>query len=294
MIRTIPFNKDELMQCLKIVNDKYMYLLEAFKIPSQNSDNIVCSDFLLDDEPGTRLSSKVAEEDVAVEREARLKVMQNKISTKYLHRKRKQPTEGKTARKQLLKRKNVAKSLRKAKNIEQNQGLKFKETKKYTSDAQDFLKKSSDAATFNAMGKIVFSKIQLNENDVPRKGTETDAKKLLRKVLNEEREMKELRFSGETEKYAELKNQKAWERATKKTMGYKVKDDLGLLSKKIQKRKKQIVKSKQEWAQRKEKIEHTKVAKQKKRAENIKERVDKKKNKKKQKFAKKGRIVPGF
>lgn len=289
----MPLKKDELMQRLRVVNDKYMYLLEAFQIPSKNSDDIVYSDFLLDDEEsGTRPFPKVTEEDAEAQREARLEVMQNKISSKYLHRKRKQPTEGKATRKQLLKKKNVAKSLRKVQKIEQRV-QKFKEEKEPKPDAQQLAKKSADP-TFNAMGKIVFSKIQFDENDVPRKGTETDAKKLLRKVLNEKKEMNELKFSGETEKYAEVKNKKAWERATAKTMGHKVKDDLGLLSKRIHKRKKQIAKSKQEWAQRKEKIEHTKNAKQKKRTENIKERVDKKKNKKMQKLAKKGRIIPGF
>uniref|UniRef100_A0A023ENQ0 Putative surfeit locus protein 6 n=1 Tax=Aedes albopictus TaxID=7160 RepID=A0A023ENQ0_AEDAL len=287
----MPMKKDELMHRLRAVNDRYLYLLEAFQIPSKNTDDIVCSDFLLDDGPGavSRPFPKVTE-DAAAQREARLEVMQNKISSKYLHRKRKQPLEGKAARKQLLKKKNVVKSLRKAQQIEQ-QVHKFQEEKESKPDTQKMSKKSSDA-TFNTMGKIVFSKIQFDENDVSRKGTETDAKKLLRKVLNERKELNELKLSGETEKYAEVKNKKAWERATAKTMGHKVKDDLGLLSKKIHKRKKQIAKSKQEWAQRKEKLEHTKNAKQKKRAENIKERVDKKKNKKMQKLAKKGRIIP--
>lgn len=280
------------MQRLRDVNNRYMYLLEAFQIPSKNTDDIVCSDFLLDDEPGSsKTFPKVTEEDAEAQREARLEVMQNKISSKYLHRKRKQPMEGKATRKQLLKRKNVVKSLRKAQQIDQRmQKIKEETNVKPVAPA----KKATGDATFNAMGKIVFSKIQFDENDVQRKGTETDAKKLLRKVLNEKKELNELKQSGETEKYAEVKNKKAWERATAKTMGHKVKDDLGLLSKKIHKRKKQIVKSKQEWAQRKEKLEHTKNAKLKKRAENIKERVDKKKNKKMQKLAKKGRIIPGF
>lgn len=292
----MPINETKLIQRLQAVNSRYMYLLEAFQIPSKKTEDIVCSDFLLDNAPdgiGPKYFAKVTEEDAAAQREAQLEVMQNKISSKYLHRKRKHPVEGKAARKQLLKKKNVAKSLWKAQQIEQ-QVQKFKEEKETKPDPQQLVEKSAAGATFNAMGKIVFSKIQFDENDVPRKGIETDAKKLLRKVLNEKKEINDLKMSGETEKYAEFKNKKAWERATAKTMGQKVKDDLGLLSKKIHKRKKQIAKSKQEWAQRKEKLEHTKNAKQKKRAENIKERVDKKKNKKMEKLAKKGRIIPGF
>ncbi|XP_062555167.1 surfeit locus protein 6 homolog isoform X2 [Armigeres subalbatus] len=292
----MTMKKDELIQRLRDVNNRYMYLLEAFQIPSKNSEDIVCSEFLLDDESSgnvPRSFSTMLNEDTAAQREARLEVMQNKISAKYLHRKRKQPTEGKAARKQLLKRKNVAKSLRKAQEIEQRVH-KFKEEKEAKPNLQQTIKKSAADTTFNAMGKIVFSKIQFDENDVSRKGNETDVKKLLRKALNEKKEMNELKQSGETEKYAEVKNKKAWDRATAKTMGHKIKDDLGLLSKKLHKRKQQIAKSKQEWAQRKEKIEHTKNAKQKKRTENIKERADKKKNKKMQKLAKKGRIIPGF
>lgn len=184
------------------------------------SDDIVCSDYLLEDASGNSFAKpfpKVVEEDTEVQREARLEVMQNKISCKYLQRKRKLPLEGKAARKQLLKKKNVIKTLRKAEQIER-QLHKVKEEAK--PDAQA-LKKSAEA-TFNAGGKIVFSKFQLDENDVSRKGTETDKKKLLRKVLNEKKELNELKLSGDAEKYAEVKNKKAWERATAKTLGHKV------------------------------------------------------------------------
>lgn len=288
----MPIKKDELLQRLRAVNSRYMYLLEAFQIPSKNNDDIVCSDYLLEDESGSRGAKpfpKVVEEDSEAQREARLEVMQNKISSKYLHRKRKQPLEGKAARKQMLKKKNVAKSLRKAQQIER----KIQKVKEEVKPDPQALKKSAEA-TFNAGGKIVFSRIQLDENDVSRKGIETDKKKLLRKVLNEKKELNELKQAGDSEKYAEVKSKKAWERATAKTLGHKVKDDLGLLSKKILQRKKQVAKSKKEWADRKQKIEHTKDAKQKKRTANLKERADKKKNKKMQKLAKKGRIIPGF
>ncbi|XP_065072507.1 surfeit locus protein 6 homolog [Ochlerotatus camptorhynchus] len=284
--------KDELLQKLRNINNRYMYLLEAFRIPSKSTDDIVYSDYLLEDKSGNsgaKLFPKVVEEDTEAQREARLEVMQNKISSKYLQRKRKQPLEGKAARKQLLKKKNVVKMIRKAQQIER----KVQQVKEEAKPDPQALKKSAES-TFNAAGKIVFSKIQLDENDVSRKGTETDKKKLLRKVLNERKELNELKMSGDAEKYAEVKNKKAWERATAKTLGHKMKDDLGLLSKKIHQRKKQVAKSKKEWADRKQKLEHTKDSKQKKRMENIKERVDQKKNRKMQKLAKKGRIIPGF
>lgn len=284
--------QNELLARLQATSSRFMYLLEAFQIPSKADDTAIVSEYLLDDEDGQKRrplpKALPADED---ERAARLEVMQNKISSKHLARQRKVPAEGKTARKRELLKRNLKKSLRKANMIEHKTQLVKKEEQE---DSKGKLGKLDTAKTFNAEGKIVFSKIQLDEHDVKKKGVDTDAKKLLRKHINEEKELRQLKESGETEKYASIKNKRAWERATAKTEGQKLRDDPAALAKRIKKRKTQVKKSKEQWAERKQKLEHKKNQAQKKRAENIKERVDKKKNKKMQKLAKKGRIIPGF
>lgn len=280
---------DKLMERLRATNNRYVYLLEAFQIPSKSTDDIICSDYLLDGEVNKSFL-KEDTEDVELHRETRLEVMKNKISSKYLHRKKKQSSDGKIVRKQILKDKHLKKSLHKIQQIEQ----RSRQIKREDTDSKEKVTLIQPTAMFNAESKIVFSKIQFNENDVHRKGVETDARKLLRKVLKEKKELNELRQSGNGEKFAEVKNKKAWERATAKTLGHKVRDDLGLLSKRIQKRKHQVNKSKQEWADRKQKLEYKKDTRQKQRTENIKQRADQKKNKKLLNLAKKGRIIPGF
>lgn len=283
--------QNELLARLQATSSKFMYLLEAFQIPSKADDTAIVNEYLLDDDGQKRRplpKALPADED---ERQARLEVMQNKISCKHLARQRKVPAEGKTARKRELLKRNLKKSLRKANMIEHKTQLVMKEEQE---DSKGKLCKLDTAKTFNAEGKIVFSKIQLDEHDVKKKGVDTDAKKLLRKHINEEKELRELKESGDTEKYASIKNKRAWERATAKTEGQKLRDDPAALAKRIKKRKTQVKKSKEQWAERKQKLEHKKNQAQKKRAENIKERVDKKKNKKMQKLAKKGRIIPGF
>lgn len=283
--------QNELLARLQATSSKFMYLLEAFQIPSKADDTAIVNEYLLDDDGQKRRplpKALPADED---ERQARLEVMQNKISCKQLARQRKVPAEGKTARKRELLKRNLKKSLRKANMIEHKTQLVMKEEQE---DSKGKLGKLDTAKTFNAEGKIVFSKIQLDEHDVKKKGVDTDAKKLLRKHINEEKELRELKESGDTERYASIKNKRAWERATAKTEGQKLRDDPAALAKRIKKRKTQVKKSKEQWAERKQKLEHKKNQAQKKRAENIKERVDKKKNKKMQKLAKKGRIIPGF
>uniref|UniRef100_A0A182SP74 SURF6 domain-containing protein n=1 Tax=Anopheles maculatus TaxID=74869 RepID=A0A182SP74_9DIPT len=155
-------------------------------------------------------------------------------------------------------------------------------------------KEKKPGPMFNAEGKIVFSKVQLDENDVQKKGIETDTKKLLKKVIDNKKQLAELKESGDIEKYAEVKKKQAWEKALAKTAGQKVRDDPELLSKKLVQRKKQIKKSKENWKERQQKIEHQQNQRQKERTANIKERAQKKKNTKLKRMAKKGRVIPGF
>lgn len=284
--------QNELLARLQKTSSRFMYLLEAFQIPSKSDDSAAVSEYLLEDDTGVKRplpKALPADED---ERQARLEVMQNKISCKQLHRQRKVPAEGKTARKREQLKRNLKKSLRKA-NMVEHKAAKLKQEEE-GADSKGKLEKVDTSKTFNAGGKIVFSKIQFDENDVKKKGVDTDAKKLLRKHLNEEKELKELKESGETEKYASIKNKRAWERATAKTEGQKLRDDPAALAKRIKKRKTQVKKSKQEWADRKQKVEHKKDQAQKKRHENIQERAKQKKHTKMQKLAKSGRIIPGF
>lgn len=264
--------KYKLKQKLRAVNERYSYLLDAFQIPSSKSDNIVCSDYLLEE----GLSNHTAEK---TEHETRLQVMQNKINTKNLQRRRKHSIAAKVNKIKLRK--------------QYKQKLLTAHTSELPVNGKT-TEKIQTHPTYNLMKKLMFSKVQLDEYDVPKKGIETDTKKLLRKALVEKKNLNALKSEGDKSTYAELKNKKAWDRAIAKTLGQKVKDDIELLSKNIQKRKKRVTKSKQEWAERIQKVEHMKATKQKQRMDNIKTRADKKKNKKNQKLVKKGRIIPGF
>lgn len=53
-------------------------------------------------------------------------------------------------------------------------------------------------------------------------GIETDTRKLLKKVLDNKKQLAELKESGDIEKYAEIKKKQAWEKAMAKTSGQKV------------------------------------------------------------------------
>ncbi|XP_053695731.1 surfeit locus protein 6 homolog [Sabethes cyaneus] len=262
-----------LKEKLQLVSDRYVYLLDAFQVPSSKSDDFVCSDYLLEE-------GKKYEPEEKAEHETRLKVMQNKIKSKYLQRKRKSSSVKNISREKL--KKDRKKKVQLSAHIQPTAKI---ETTKKIEKVEPF---------YNSMKKLLFSKVQIDENDVVKKGTETDTKKLLRKALEEKKSLNALKSKGDSSTYSEAKNKKAWDRAIAKTLGQKMKDDIGLLSANIQKRKKQVMKSKQEWAQRTQKVEHMKTTKQKQRMENIKSRAEKKKNKKKQKLVKKGRIIPGF
>ncbi|XP_052869559.1 surfeit locus protein 6 homolog [Anopheles cruzii] len=287
----------EMLERLQAINDELEFYMALFRLPESNPDAEDCSEYLLDDNadepvrPPTYGSNKPA--DTAEELEARVEVMKNKIMSKHLARQNKHPTDSsKSERKKLKKEQMMKKKMMRISLISAKQEQKRNKLIDHKPLVVKAEKKS--APTFNAEGKIVFSKFQLDEHDKPKKGVETDKKKLLKKVIDNKKHLNELKESGDLEKYAELKKKQAWDSAMAKTVGQKVRDNAELLVKKIKERKKQVKKSKEQWKERKAKVEQQKDNRQKKRSDNIKERAKQKKNNKLKKMAKKGRIIPGF
>uniref|UniRef100_A0A182N647 SURF6 domain-containing protein n=1 Tax=Anopheles dirus TaxID=7168 RepID=A0A182N647_9DIPT len=283
----------ELQTRLQAINDEMEFYVELFNIPESKQDEEDDSEYLLETEGKPKKMIPKAEENSDEDTTDRLTVKANKITGKHHGRKGKAGTDGKNAeRKKLKKDKELKKKLKNInlKAIKQEQDrskliehkpLKLKQEKK-------------SGPVFNAEGKIVFSKFQLDEHDVKKKGIETDTKKLLKKVLDNKKQLTELKQSGELDKYAEIKKKQAWEKAMAKTAGQKVRDDPELLAKKVVQRKKDIQKSKKKWDERLEKIEHQKKQKQEKRQSNINDRKKQKKTTKLKRASKKGRIIPGF
>ncbi|XP_058130244.1 surfeit locus protein 6 homolog [Anopheles ziemanni] len=287
--------ESELQTHLQQINDDIEFYLELFRIPESKKDDSDLEEFLLDTDKEVKPLQFGANKpaNTAEELAARVDVMKNKITAKSLARKGKQITDsGKLERKKLKKEQTLKRKLLKIGMMT----AKKEEQRSKMLDHKPLVVKQEKKLdpTFNPEGKIVFSKFQLDENDKPKKGIETDKKKLLKKVIQNKKHLTELKESGDIEKYAEVKKKQAWEKAMAKTEGQKVRDDPALLAKKVELRKKQIKKSKEAWKERNEKVEQQKIQRQKQRTTNIKERASQKKNKKLQKLAKKGRIIPGF
>uniref|UniRef100_A0A2M4BVK9 Hipothetical protein n=1 Tax=Anopheles marajoara TaxID=58244 RepID=A0A2M4BVK9_9DIPT len=288
---------NELLERLRQVNDEMEFYMDLFQLPESNPNNNDGSEYLLEDDTDAPIippkfgPNRPA--DTAEELEARMDVMKNKITARHLARQSKQTTDSsKVERKKLKKEQRLKKKLMKVNLISAKQ--EQKRNKLIEHKPLEVKKEKKAAPTFNAEGKIVFSKFQIDEHDKPKKGLETDKKKLLKKVLDNKKQLSELKESGDIEKYAEVKQKQAWEKAMAKTAGQKVRDDPELLVKKIKERKKQIKKSKEMWKERKAKVEEKQAQAQKKRTTNLQERAKQKKNKKLQKMAKRGRIIPGF
>lgn len=144
---------------------------------------------------------------------------------------------------------------------------------------------------FNEEGKIVFSKFDFAQK---KKKSHQNPREILKKIKATDRKINELKEAGETEKALEIKNDLAWKKAFDKVDGKKVKDDPKLLYKAIKKRKVEKKKSKKQWTDRKQKVEHDISSRQKKRNENINKRIKDKQNRKLKKATKKGRVIPGF
>ncbi|XP_053680991.1 surfeit locus protein 6 homolog [Anopheles nili] len=283
----------ELRSHLQAINDELEFYIELFNVPESKHEDIDESEYLLETEGKPKKLINNKPEDSDEELSNRQDVKKNKIIGKHLGRKNKQGTDSnKSERKKLKKEKMLKKKLKQINlmTVKQEQ----QRSKLIEHKPLEVKNEKKTGQMFNIDGKMVFSKFQLDEHDKPKKGIDTDTKKLLKKVTDNKKQLSELKQSGELEKYAEVKLKQAWEKAMAKTAGQKVRDDAELLTKKLIQRKKQVKKSKEQWKERAQKIEHQQKQRQKERTANIKERSQKKKNKKLKTMAKKGRIIPGF
>lgn len=88
---------------------------------------------------------------------------------------------------------------------------------------------------------------------------------------------KKSRLSGlDEEKQSRIASQDMWLAARKRAAGEKVKDDTSLLKKALKRQEGQKKKSEKEWTERKEGIDKSIAAKQKKRTENLAKRKEEK------------------
>ncbi|XP_052903187.1 surfeit locus protein 6 homolog [Anopheles moucheti] len=276
---------------MQAINDEMEFYMELFNIPESKEDDDDESEYLLDTDDGAKKQHMKSMQNSEEDKVHQLEVKKNKITGKHLGRKSKAGTDSNKAERKKLKKEKLLKEKLKSINM---MAIKQERSKLVEHKPLDVKKEKKPEPIFNAEGKIVFSKVQLDEGDVRKRGIETDTKKLLKKVIDNKKQLAELKESGDLEKYAEIKKKQAWEKALAKTAGQKVRDDPELLSKKIMQRKKQIKKSKENWKERQQKMEHQQNQRQKERTANLKERAQKKKNTKLKKMAKKGRIIPGF
>ncbi|XP_055540980.1 uncharacterized protein LOC129727300 isoform X2 [Wyeomyia smithii] len=185
--------KQNLKQKLRIFNERYVYLLDIFRIPSSKSDD----------------GTKCVSEEKTTEHEARLNVMQNKINSKNLQRKRRQNGVRKLNREK-------PKKACKLKLRFATHGLKI------PMKIEAMSKPEKVEHSYNSKEKLLFSKVQFDENDVSKKGIETDTKKLLRRALIEKENLKSLKSKGDAVAYSEVRQKKAWDRAIAKTLGQKL------------------------------------------------------------------------
>ena len=155
----------------------------------------------------------------------RMDVMKNKITVKHLQRKAKKPVDTKNDRKKLKKEKDLKKKLQRiTKDAQRNE--KLKQERANVADKKNVESKDNkdlkQKPIFNVDSKIVFSKIDFAESEKKKKGLDTNPKNLLAKIKKQKEDLKELKESGDREKYAKVKNEMAWKKAFDKTLGNKV------------------------------------------------------------------------
>uniref|UniRef100_A0A146LX86 Surfeit locus protein 6 n=1 Tax=Lygus hesperus TaxID=30085 RepID=A0A146LX86_LYGHE len=139
--------------------------------------------------------------------------------------------------------------------------------------------------------KMVFSKLELPEEEKFKKKVNKDPKRMLQKIQKSQAKLKMLEEKGKVETVKKIKEKLTWDKAIQKAEGVKLKDDVELLKKTIRRKTEIKNKSKKKWDQRKESVEHRKEEAQKKRKENITKKKKEKKTKKIKKSIKKGRVV---
>lgn len=119
-------------------------------------------------------------------------------------------------------------------------------------------------------GKMIFSKFELATTNNPkikhRKGKSKE--KLLKELLGKQEQLEELEHKNK-EKADELNEKNEWNKAIKRSQGIKIKDDISLLSKSIQRQEGKKKASKRSWSERIEKEKEEQKQKQKQRHENI-------------------------
>ncbi|CAH1155027.1 unnamed protein product [Phaedon cochleariae] len=148
---------------------------------------------------------------------------------------------------------------------------------------------------FNKDDKMVFSKIDFNNLGKQKKvKKETDLKKVLKLLKEQDKKVEEMKQSGEIGKAVEVKEKAAWKNALAKAEGQKVKDDQILLMKSVKKKEQKQRSSKKKWEKRIEGVEKAKEERQKKRTDNISKRKKDKKINKSKKAVKRGKIIAGF
>ena len=141
---------------------------------------------------------------------------------------------------------------------------------------------------------VVFSKFDFQEMEKEKKRLSLDPATALKKIQKSKEKVKLWESKGKSDKARNIENNIAWENATAKAMGEKVKDDETLLKKAIKKKQQIKGSKKKKWESRVESVESKKAGKQSKREENISKRKKEKKDKKMKHAVAKGRHVPGF
>jgi len=141
---------------------------------------------------------------------------------------------------------------------------------------------------------VVFSKFDFQEMEKEKKRQSLDPATALKKIQKSKEKVKLWDEKGKSDKARKIENNIAWENATAKAMGEKVKDDETLLKKAIKKKQQIKGSKKKKWENRVEAVESKKAGKQSKREENISKRKKEKKDKKMKHAVAKGRHVPGF
>lgn len=153
-------------------------------------------------------------------------------------------------------------------------------------------KSFSTGPLFNKDNKMIFSKVNLPENNNRRfkNKVEKDPSKLLQKLKEKSKEIRELE-KEDKEKASTIKEKEKWTAALKRASGEKVRDDPELLRKSISKEKNMKARSQKKWQARTERVQKEKDDRQKKRQDNIQARKSEKKKKKFKKAVKKGSYV---
>ncbi|VDM52176.1 unnamed protein product [Angiostrongylus costaricensis] len=111
-----------------------------------------------------------------------------------------------------------------------------------------------------------------------------------KRVEKREEKLEKLR-EREPEKACEVEDSIRWSRVLNKAQGVKVKDNMQLLQKGLERKEKLKEKKKENWSNRKAVLLREKEKKQKKRKENIQKRIDDNKKRKMKMLKKKGRLL---